>query len=111
MDPVVLAAGAGVGVASSVIPYVCDQLAMARLARATYALLVALLPATATVVGVVVLAQLPALKEAIGVALVVAGVALHRGARDPGAGARARVPAVRLRRPVRPSPRCGPRSR
>ncbi|MFB4305691.1 hypothetical protein [Actinomadura sp. GTD37] len=34
-DPVVLAAGIGVGVTSSVIPYVCDQLAMARLSRAT----------------------------------------------------------------------------
>jgi inner membrane transporter RhtA len=76
-DPVALAAGAGVGIASSVIPYVCDQLAMARLARATYALLVALLPATATVVGVVVLAQLPSAVEAAGVALVVAGVAAH----------------------------------
>jgi len=80
LDPVALVAGAGVGIASSVIPYVCDQLAMARLARATYALLVALLPATATVVGVVVLAQLPTLAEAAGVGLVVTGVALHRGA-------------------------------
>src|SRR5829696_4461795 len=44
-DPVAIAAGVGVGVASSVVPYVCDQLAMARLPRATYALLVALLPA------------------------------------------------------------------
>ncbi len=78
LDPVVLAAGAGVGIASSVIPYVCDQLAMARLARATYALMVALLPATATVVGVVVLAQLPTAVELAGVGLVIAGVALHR---------------------------------
>lgn len=95
LDPVALAAGVGVGVASSVIPYVCDQLAMARLARATYALLVALLPATATVVGIVVLAQLPSLGESAGVALVVTGVALHRGeARRPGAP-RARAGAIR----------------
>jgi inner membrane transporter RhtA len=79
LDPVALAAGVGVGVASSVIPYVCDQLAMARLLRATYALLVALLPATATVVGIGVLAQLPTVAEAAGVGLVVAGVALHQG--------------------------------
>jgi inner membrane transporter RhtA len=78
-DPAVLAAGIGVGISSSVIPYVCDQLAMARLPRATYALLVALLPATATVVGLVVLGQVPTLPEALGVGLVVAGVALHRG--------------------------------
>ena len=58
-DPVALAAGVGVGISSSVIPYVFDQLAMARLPRATYALFVALLPATATVVGVIVLRQLP----------------------------------------------------
>src|SRR3954454_1637278 len=38
-DPVALLAGAGVGIASSVIPYVCDQLAMAQLPRATYALM------------------------------------------------------------------------
>src|SRR5436189_200795 len=37
-DPVAIAAGVGVGVTSSVIPYVCDQLAMRKLARATYAL-------------------------------------------------------------------------
>ncbi|MCO5998849.1 EamA family transporter [Actinoallomurus rhizosphaericola] len=77
-DPVALAAGIGVGVASSVIPYVCDQLAMARMARATYALLVALLPATATVIGALVLRQIPAPAEAAGVALVITGVALHR---------------------------------
>jgi len=77
-DPVAVAAGIGVGVASSVIPYVCDQLAMAPLPRSTYALLVSLLPATATVIGVVVLAQVPSPGELAGVALVVGGVAVHR---------------------------------
>ena len=76
-DVVALAAGAGVGICSSVIPYVADQLAMRRLPRATYALMVALLPATATVIGVVVLAQLPSPAEVTGVALVMAGVAAH----------------------------------
>ena len=70
--------GAGVGISSSVIPYVSDQLAMRRLARSTYALMVSLLPATATVIGVVVLAQVPSLDELAGVALVIAGVAVHR---------------------------------
>ncbi len=79
-DPVALLAGAGVGISSSVIPYVCDQLAMRRLARATYALMVSLLPATAAVIGVVVLAQVPSVAEALGVGLVIAGVALHREA-------------------------------
>jgi inner membrane transporter RhtA len=77
-DPVVLAAAVGVGVTSSVIPYVCDQLAMAKLTRGAYALMVALLPATATVIGVIVLVQIPTLVEIAGVVLVVAGVALHR---------------------------------
>ena len=77
-EPRLLAAAAGVGICSSVVPYVSDQLAMARLPRATYALMVALLPAAATVVGVVVLTQIPTAAEAAGVVLVVAGVALHR---------------------------------
>ncbi|MFL5895125.1 MAG: EamA family transporter [Thermoleophilaceae bacterium] len=77
-DPVALLAGAGVGLSSSVIPYVTDQLAMRRLARATYALMVSLLPATATVIGIVVLAQIPSAVEIAGVGLVVTGVAVHR---------------------------------
>jgi inner membrane transporter RhtA len=79
-DPVAIAAGIGVGLSSSVIPYVFDQLAMARLPRATYALFVALLPATATLVGVIVLRQLPTAVDLAGIALVMAGVALHRQA-------------------------------
>src|SRR5215213_1035898 len=89
-DPIALAAGAGVGICSSVIPYVADQLAMRRLARATYALMVSLLPATATVIGIVVLAQVPSWNEALGVALVIGGVALHREREQPvplGSGA------------------------
>ena len=84
LDPVAIAAGIGVGVASSVVPYVFDQLAMARLSRAGYSLMVALLPATATVIGVIVLAQVPTRAEILGVALVVVAVALHR---EPGATA------------------------
>jgi inner membrane transporter RhtA len=77
-NPIALLAGLGVAVSSSVIPYVCDQLAMARMPRATYALLVSLLPATATVIGIVVLGQIPSVVEVAGVALVVGGVAVHR---------------------------------
>ena len=78
LDPVALLAGIAVGITSSVVPYVTDQLAMARLARATYALMVALLPALATLIGIVVLAQIPSAAEVAGVALVIGGVALHR---------------------------------
>ena len=65
------------------IPYVCDQLAMSRLPRASFALLLALLPATAAIVGAVVLAQLPGAKDVLGIALVMAGVAVHRPAPQP----------------------------
>ncbi len=75
-----LLAGIGVGLCSSVIPYVSDQLAMRRLPRATYALMVSLLPATATVIGIFVLAQVPSWVEVAGVGLVIAGVAIHRQA-------------------------------
>lgn len=77
-DPVAILAGIGVGISSSVIPYVCDQLAMERLPRATYALMVSLLPATAAVIGVIVLGQVPTAAEMAGVSLVVIGVGLHR---------------------------------
>jgi inner membrane transporter RhtA len=79
-DPVALGAGVGVGISSSVIPYVFDQLAMVKIPRATYALFVALLPATALVIGVIVLQQVPTAFEIAGVAFVMVGVALHRPA-------------------------------
>jgi inner membrane transporter RhtA len=89
--PTLLLAGAGVGVCSSVIPYVTDQLAMARLPRATFALMLALLPMFATIIGVVVLRQFPTAQDLAGIALVIFGVALHqvtgasreRGENDP----------------------------
>jgi inner membrane transporter RhtA len=77
-DPVAIAAGIGVGVASSVIPYVLDQLAMARLPRSTYALFLALLPATATIMGVIVLRQIPSVSDLIGIGLVMFGVGVHK---------------------------------
>ena len=80
LNPALLAAGIGVGICSSVVPYILDQLAMARLPRATFALMLTLLPATATVVGIVVLGQIPTQWEAAGIGLVIAGVALHRRA-------------------------------
>ena len=77
-SPLLLAAAVGVGVSSSVIPYVCDQMAMARLPRATFALMLSLLPATAAVIGVVVLRQIPSFPEVGGIALVILGIAAHR---------------------------------
>lgn len=78
VSPLLLAAGIGVGISSSVIPYVCDQLAMARLPRATFALMLSLLPAMASLIGAVVLHQLPTAAEVAGITLVIGGVLLHR---------------------------------
>jgi inner membrane transporter RhtA len=75
--PLWLLWGVGVGLCSSVVPYVTDQLAMARLPRATFALMLALLPAAATGIGLVVLGQVPTSQDLVGIALVIAGVALH----------------------------------
>ena len=80
LDPKLLLAGAGVGICSSVIPYICDQFAMARLSKATFALMLSLLPATACLVGIVVLRQIPSIAELVGVGAVIAGVALKRSA-------------------------------
>ena len=76
--PSLILAGIGVGVSFSVIPYVCDQLAMARLPRATFALMLTLLPATAAIVGATVLAQVPTPIEIAGILLVATGVGLHK---------------------------------
>ncbi|GHO87750.1 EamA family transporter [Dictyobacter formicarum] len=77
-QPILILAGIGVGICSSVIPYVSDQLAMARLPRATFALFLSLLPASAALIGVIVLRQIPTLLELAGLLLVAAGVALHK---------------------------------
>ncbi|MEM6984925.1 MAG: EamA family transporter [Pseudomonadota bacterium] len=82
-SPVLVLAGVGVGLCSSVIPYVCDQFAMSRLPRASFAFLLALLPATATVIGVIVLRQIPSTADILGVVLVMLGVAIHRPAPRP----------------------------
>ncbi len=80
--PAWLAWGIGVGICSTVIPYAADQVAMARLPRATYALLLSLLPVTAALCGLLVLRQVPGPQEVAGILLVVAGVALHRPPAD-----------------------------
>jgi threonine/homoserine efflux transporter RhtA len=101
--PIWLLWGIGVGVCSSVaprctatcagstsIPYVTDQFAMARLPRATFALMLAILPAAAAVIGLVILGQAPTCQDLLGICLIIIGVALHQpGA--PGSSARRRV--------------------
>ena len=71
-------AGIGVGICSSVIPYICDQLAMSRLPRSSFALLLSLLPATATIIAAIVLAQIPTYQDIAGILLVMVGIAVHK---------------------------------
>jgi inner membrane transporter RhtA len=77
VSPLLLGACVLVGVTSSVVPYALEQIAMRRLPRARFALLLALLPATAAVVGAIVLGQVPGVVEAAGVALVVVAASLR----------------------------------
>ncbi|GAA2557097.1 EamA family transporter [Pseudonocardia hydrocarbonoxydans] len=86
-DPTVLLLAVGVGVLSSLVPYVLDQLVLRRVGQARFAVLLALLPATATVVGLVALAQVPGLLEGLGIAAVVAAVALRSRDGDVAANA------------------------
>lgn len=76
-SPVVLLLAVGVGLLSSLVPYALDQVVLRRLGRGRFAVLLALLPATATVVGLVALQQVPGTLEALGIAAVVAAVALR----------------------------------
>lgn len=66
----------GVGILSSVVPYVVEQLVLRRVSAATFAVLLALLPATAVVVGALWLRQVPTWLELGGVALVCAAITL-----------------------------------
>lgn len=76
-SPRLLLLGIGVGVLATVIPYVLDQVVLRRTGQARFALLLALLPVTATAVGLVVLRQVPTLPEALGILAVVAGLTIR----------------------------------
>jgi inner membrane transporter RhtA len=76
-SPRLLLLGIGVGVLSTVVPYALDQLVLRRVGQARFAVLLALLPVTAGVIGFVALAQVPSLPEALGTLAVVAGIALR----------------------------------
>ncbi|WP_240431060.1 EamA family transporter [Mycobacterium kyogaense] len=78
--------GAGIGLLSSAIPYALDQPVLATIGRARFALLLALLPATAAVVGAVALAQRPTVAEAAGIGAVMAALAVSARAARRGGG-------------------------
>ncbi|MGO8685587.1 MAG: EamA family transporter [Candidatus Dormibacteria bacterium] len=78
-----LALAVGAGLLSSVIPYALDQVLLRRLSRGAFAVLVSLLPATATVMGLLVLQQVPQPLQLLGIGLVVAAVVLRSPEADP----------------------------
>ncbi|MFE6921219.1 DMT family transporter [Nocardia sp. NPDC057663] len=69
-DPRTWLLGLGVGVLSSAVPYALDQVVLTAVGRARFALLLALLPATAAVVGALALSQRLTVPELAGIALV-----------------------------------------
>ncbi|MGH3776892.1 MAG: EamA family transporter [Pseudonocardiaceae bacterium] len=75
-SPTLLAMAAAVGVLSTALPYALDQVVLRRVGQARFALLLALLPAVASVVGLLVLGQLPHPLEASGIVAVAVAVAL-----------------------------------
>lgn len=81
-DPRTWLLGLGIGLLSTAVPYALDQVVLTVVGRARFALLLALLPLTATIIGVTVLLQTPSLAELTGIGLVM--VALLIGARPGG---------------------------
>jgi len=76
-SPTLLLLGLGVGVLSTVVPYALDQVVLRKLGQARFALLLALLPASASVVGLLVLFQVPRPLEVVGIVAVIMAVALR----------------------------------
>lgn len=77
-SPNLLLLAVGVGVLSTVLPYALDQVVLRRIDRSQFALLLALLPASASMVGFVVLGQVPHPEEAAGIVAVALAVAAAR---------------------------------
>jgi inner membrane transporter RhtA len=71
-QPGILARGAVVGIASSVVPYSLELAALRRLRPGTFGVLLSLDPAVATLVGAVGLGQTPGWRTLLAVGLVVA---------------------------------------
>ncbi|WP_408055572.1 EamA family transporter [Streptomyces apricus] len=72
LDPTTIALGSAVAVLSSVLPYTLELLALRRLPASTFAVLMSLEPAVASVAGFLVLSQTLSLTEALAITLVIA---------------------------------------
>lgn len=76
-DRGLLLAALFVGVLSSALPYSIDQYVLRRITTRRFAVLQALLPVVATLMGFVALDQRPSAIALVGIALVVVGVAVQ----------------------------------
>lgn len=76
VSPGVFAAVVGVALLSSVVPYALDQVNFGILPAATFAILLALLPATSLLVGAAMLQQVPSPGEVVGLGLISVAVVL-----------------------------------
>ncbi|WP_448062686.1 EamA family transporter [Cellulomonas hominis] len=74
-----------IAVLSSVVPYAIEQVVLRRVTAATFAVLLAMLPATAAVVGALALRQWPHGWEIVGLALVSVAIVLTATRREPSA--------------------------
>ncbi|MFZ9482998.1 MAG: EamA family transporter [Ilumatobacteraceae bacterium] len=66
-----------VGLFSSAVGYSIDQIVLRRIPMRRFSLMLALLPVTAMVVGLVVLEQVPTVADLVGAALVITGVLIQ----------------------------------
>ena len=78
-----IAAVVGVAVLSSVLPYAVEQVVLRRVGPAAFAVLLAMLPATAAVVGALALRQWPDAVELAGLALVSVAIGLTTRRPEP----------------------------
>lgn len=101
-DGALVAAVVGIAVLSSVIPYALEQVVLRRVTAARFAILLALLPVTAAVIGVVVLSQLPSILEIVGIGLICFAIVVS--ANGPAAPTRPDELAPRGEGPVPPLP-------
>lgn len=77
-DPSLLFLCLAVGLMSSLLPYICDQLVMQRLNKQNVSIYLAILPLMATLVSAFLLQQIPTLFEFAGILMVVLAVSLHQ---------------------------------
>jgi inner membrane transporter RhtA len=73
----------GIGVLSNALPYGLDQYVLRRVTADRFALLLAILPVTAALIGAVVLGQVLRPAEMAGIALVVVALVFRRRADRP----------------------------